>query len=585
MVAKALNLVDLDFIANKADLITFLSSQALFKDYDFTGSNMNLQCDLLAYNSNKHAFLTNMLLSEAHIDSAQLQSSVFSKAKELNYTPRSARSAVANVTVDFTATGVSQPYIIPKGSSFSTSIKNNSYVFTTAETISISSPNSEFSFTTNIYEGIYVKDTYVFNAPENDPYPRFRITNKNVDTSSLVVAVFENNTQEATTFQPATSLLGLDALDKVFFLQTGETGFYEIQFGDGIIGYIPKENSVIVLEYRITNAQLANGAKAFDIGFDPTGVNELDDIDPITINGIVTGGALSEQIESVRYFAPRHFQTQERCVVPTDYEILLKIAFPEINSVVAYGGEQLDPPRYGYVVVSIDLSELDTLPISKEKAYNEFLLARMPMSLKPLFIDPVHLYAQVTSIVRYNKNITLNTPAYIKSLVATSIANYNIEHLDDFKATLRYSALLEAIDDSDPSIISNITKIRAYKKFVPNIGVVGTYVINFGIPIKTGISSTGLTYKGALVYLEDDGNGVVSVFQYVNAKPITIGPIGTIDYDNGIVTINNVIIDAYIGNFVKVYAEPVDYDITTIKNSILSIESDEVLITTQALSA
>lgn len=584
MVAKALNLIDLDFLANKADLIEFLRNQPLFKDFDFAGSNMNLLCDLLAYNSNKHGFLTNMLLSEAHIDSAQLQSSVFSKAKELNYTPRSARSAIANVTVNFTATGASQPYIIPKGSSFSTSIKNNSYVFTTAETISVSSPNSEFTFTTNIYEGIYVKDTYVFNATESDPYPRFRITNKNVDTSSLVVAVFQDNTQEATTFQPATSLLGLDALDKVFFLQTGETGFYEIQFGDSIVGYAPKENSVIVLEYRVTNAQLANGAKAFDIGFDPTGVNELNDIDPVTIHDIVTGGATAEQIESVRYFAPRHFQTQERCVVPTDYEILLKIAFPEINSVVAYGGEQLDPPRYGYVVVSIDLSELDTLPISKEKAYNEFLLARMPMSLKPLFVDPVHLYAQVNSVVRYNKNITLNTPAYIKSLVTTSISNYNIDHLDDFKATLRYSALLEVIDDSDPSIISNITTIRAYKKFVPSIGAIGTYVINFGIPIKTGISSTGLTYKGTLVYLEDDGNGVVSVFQYVNAKPVTIGPIGTIDYDAGIVTLNHIIVDAYIGNFVKIYAEPVDPDITTIKNSILSIESDEVFVTTQALS-
>lgn len=584
MVSKALNLVDLDFASQKADLIAFLKAQDIFKDYDFTGSNLNLQADLLAYNSNKHAFLTNMLMSEAFMDSAQLSSSIFSHAKDLNYLPRSARSAVANVTVNFTATGVSQPYIIPKGSSFATLIKNNSYVFSIPETISVSSPNGYYSFTTNIYEGVYVKDSYVYQTTEATPYPTFRITNKNIDTTSLTVTVYEDNSTIATSFQPASSLLGLTSLDKVFFIQASETGYYEIQFGDGIIGYTPNQNSLIVLDYRITQADAANGAKAFSINFDPTGVNELNQIiQPITINGVVDGGAQPESSDSVRYYAPRHFQTQERCIVPDDYEVLMKIAFPEINAVTAYGGEQLDPPRYGFIVVSADIG-LDTLPISKENEYRAFLLKRMTMSMEPLFLDPGRSYVHVDTIIRYNINVTTNTPNYIQSLVATAISNYNIDNLNNFNVTLRYSRLTEDIDNADPSIVSNITNLMIYQKIIPVNGVSKTYTLNFNTPLKTGTNSTGFTIKGQHYFMQDDGNGDVQVYQYVNNKQVNVSTIGSIDYTKGIITLSSVLFDSYDGTHLKIYVTPSDPDIVASQQTILAIESDEVHITVQPIA-
>jgi len=587
MITKSLNLVDLDFAGQKNDLIEFLKGQTLFKDYDFEGSNLNILVDLLAYNGNKHAFLTNMLLSEAFLDSAQLTSSVFSHSKDLNYLPRSARSSRANITVDFVATGESQPYIIQKGSSFATLIKNTSYVFSIPETISVSSPNTQFSFTTDVYEGIYVKDSYVYNSTDLVPYPTFRLTNKNIDTTSLTVAVYEDNSTIATPFKYASSLLGLTELDKIFFLQASETGYYEIQFGDGIIGYTPKQNSLIVLDYRITSADLANGAKSFNINFDPTGAFaelNLSTTPSVLTNESATGGAKAEAIESVRYYAPRHFQTQERCVVPADYITLMKINFPEINAITAYGGEELEPARFGYVVISIDIPGLDTLPISKENDYNKFLLPRMPMSIMPLFIDPERTYVQVNTLVRYNINITTNTPNRIESLVSTAIANYNIVELNDFDVTLRFSQLTSDINEADPSIISNITSIKLYKKLNPNWGVSNNYTIDFKTKIVPGLSSTGFTYEYEHVYLQDSGTGDVQVFKYINNQTVIIDTIGTIDYEKGIIIMNDLIFDNYDGNYFKVYVTPADPDVSTMQHTILAIEADEVNMTIQQIS-
>ena len=183
MANTSLNLVDLDFYSLKNNFKNFLRNQPQYKDFDFNGSNMSVLLDVLAYNTFKNSFYTNMLFSEAFLDSAQLRGSVLSHAKELNYLPRSAKSSRARIKVDFEASGASQPYTIQKGSSLSTIVKNTNYTFTIPETIQVSSSNTSFSFETNIYEGIYVKDTYVYKDSTTS-IPRFRITNKNADLDS-----------------------------------------------------------------------------------------------------------------------------------------------------------------------------------------------------------------------------------------------------------------------------------------------------------------------------------------------------------------------------------------------------------------
>ena len=236
------DLVSLDFLQYKNSLKQYLQNNAYFKDYDFDGSNINVLLDLLSYNTFQNAFYLNMVMSESFLDSAQLKSSIVSHAKELNYLPKSITSAQATVNVVFQATGESQPYTIPKGSQFSALVKSNAYTFTTPEPILVTSANTTFSFQTDIYEGYYISDAYVFQ--QTDSTQRFKITNQAVDTQSIEVRVYEDGSQYGDIYKATDTLLGLDEYSKVFFLQATDNGYYEILFGDNIFGYKPKAGEI-----------------------------------------------------------------------------------------------------------------------------------------------------------------------------------------------------------------------------------------------------------------------------------------------------------------------------------------------------
>lgn len=596
--SKSINLVDFDFNSLKSDLIEFLKSQPLYKDYDFSGSNLNVLMDLLAYNTQKHAFLSNMLFSEAHIDSAQLNSSVISRAKNLNYVPRSARSSQARITCTFEASAENQPYVIQKGQSFSTLVKNDQYVFSLPNSIIVSSANNTFTFETDIYEGIYVKDTYIFKTTERVPYPSFKITNKNIDTTSLTVAVYEDNSTVPVSYNLATSLLGLNENSKVYFLQVGSNGFYEIMFGDGVLGYKPKENSSILLDYRISSLNKPNGASNFVINFDPTGnESELTNTPTTTTVTNAFGGDVPEDIESIRYYAPRYFQTQERAIIPSDYEVMLKTRFPEIEAISAYGGEEADPPQFGKVIITPYLPGFSTIPDSKKQKYYDFIKPRCPMI--PVFADPQFSYIAIDTLVRYNINLTSATADRIKSLVVNTIETYNNNILNDFNVILRLSNLISQIDSTDQSIISNQTTIKLYKKLYPLVGSVVNLVIPFDIELISNFSSTQSThnlniqktltstrfmYKGSLSQFEDDGNGNVRIVQFQGDVVTSVSDIGTIDYKTGLIVISNMVFDSYENNVLKIYVTPKDDDVYCKKNTIMTIESSEINTTIEAIS-
>lgn len=593
---------ELDFQANKNSLINHLRSQARFKDYDFNGSDINVLIDLLSKNTEKIAFYTNMAIAESFMDSAQLKASVFSKAKLLNYTPRSKRSARARVRVAFTATGDTQPYIIQKGRSFNTLIKNQSYVFSVPETITCASANTSFSFETDVYEGVYVKDVYVFRSDEVTPYPRFKITNGDVDTTSLSVVVFENDSEIGETYKLSTTLLGLDERSKVFFLQASEDGKFEITFGDGVIGRAVLEGARIVLDYRITQADLANGAAVFSINFDPTGsetelTGSFDENPSVVTLSPASSGAPSETIESVRYYAPRAFQVQERATAATDYSILLKTNFPEINAVDTYGGEEEVPPLMRKIIVSVDVSDVEGLPDSRKRDYYAFLKERMTIGFEPIFRDPVFTYLRIDSIVRYNVNVTASSKELIKTLVEDAVSLYNEEFLDDFRTTLRYSQLVRAIDAADDSIISNVTAVQMYKKSTPTLGSPSVLNYDFGTALASGqideagsnfgaetvMSSTAFTHRGERVMLQDDGEGKVFIVRSSGTGFSPVQEAGVINYDRGSISIRNVTFDDYDGSEFKVYVRPKDPDVVASRRNILSIEPSEVFITVQSL--
>jgi len=593
-----LDLVNIDPDLNKSSLINYLQSQSRFRGYDFTGDDISVILDLLGVNYYRNAFLLNMAISEGFIDSAQLQNDIKSHAKELNYTPRSMTSSVANVTVSFTATGESQPYILPKGASFASSVKNHNFSFSLAEPVIVSSPNNFFSFTTNIYEGIYVKDSYIYDSSLGLPMT-FQISNANVDTSSIVVNVFGNNSSVGENYNLATSLLDLDENSFVYFLQcAAANGNYEVLFGDGILGHKPLNGSLVVIDYRVTNGKKANGSSTFDINFDPTGANELINSPNIVTNNPAQGGGDAEDIETTRFYAPRWFQIQERAIVPYDYEVLLKQKFPEINAIHAYGGEILSPPQFGKVVITLDLSDIEGLPRSKIQQYTQFIKGRNPISIQPMFIPASHIYLQINSEIEYNVNVSLESEDTIKSIITNTITSFNEQYLNDFDVTFYYSQFSKALDNADPSIVSNETDVKVYQKAQPT-DVSQNFVFNFAIPLANNIpqlasdhgtnlektvSSTSFVYKGKLSYLEDDGAGTMRIVNLNGNNFTTAANTGTVDYDNGIVKLTNFGVDSFSGDNLLILVKARDQNIVAKQNNIISIEPSEIHLTAEIAS-
>lgn len=594
---SSIDLTTLDFDSQVQALKNHLKSQEIFRDYDFEGSNLKVLIELLSYNSFKNAFLVNMLFSEGFLDSAQLLSSAISHAKKLNYVPRSYRSAVARVRVTFTATSEHAPYIIRKGQPFTTIVKSKSYTFTNPETLIVSSTNTSFSFETDIYEGNFLQDTYTFRAGVENQ--RFRVTNPNIDTRSIAVVVYEDNKTVGDTYRLSSSLLDVSATSKVYFIQGAEDGTYEILFGDGNIGYQPKDNSLIVIEYRVSGGTGPNGAKKFTTDFDVTGGYAETLSTPVTnVLEIARDGSERESIDSIRYYAPRHFQVQERAVTAQDYEISLQTQFPEILAVHAFGGEELDPPQYGRVIVSLALDGVNGLPDSKRREYYSFLKRRTPFTIDPVFVEAEYSYLSVDTLVRYNVNVTAASSETIKTLVMDAVLTYRNLHLNDFNSILRYSKLSGAIDEADPSIVSSITEVSIYKKISPILGEKTNFNINFAIPLrndfpgKTKIHkvqaartlwSSPFLYSGDSCTIEDDGDGTVRIIKVNSLVHETIIDIGTIDYDTGKVSLVDFAVDSFVGDYLKIYALPRDPDVVVSQHTILTIEDAEVSIGVQEI--
>lgn len=599
MANNVINLVGLDFDNLKASFIDYLKNQQQFKDYDFVGSNMNVLLDVLSHNTFKNAFYLNMVASEAFLDSAQLRESIISHAKELNYVPRSARSAKATLRYQFTNNSINS-IEIPRGTTYTTTVGFNMLTFVTNERRVISSPTGVYDFTLDIYEGQYVTDSFLIDDTLVDQ--RFILTNENIDTTSMTVRVYENDGNEISDYTLATTLLGVSSTSKVYFLQAAEKGKYEVVFGNNIIGQRPKNRAIVGVEYRVTKGDLGNEATKFALAEDITG---LGNITPVIYSEVSEapamsmGGAAAETNESIKFNAPRHFQIQERAITSSDYEVMMKQKFPEINAISVYGGETVSPPRYGKVFVAVDISNVDGVPTSKKNEYYNFLKSRTSLSIDPIITEPEMLYYSVNSNVKYNINVTDKKNEDIKSIVTEAIKNFNEIYLDDFNSTLYYSKLIADIDNSDTSIISNDTFILIYKKIEPKIGVSQSFVINFythllgtnelankhSVDALHSIRSTPFTYNGELVSFGDDGMGGLTIAKTIGDSHSIIARVGTVNYETGRVAINNVIFEGYLGDSIKIYALPKDKDVSSSKNIILTVEDNEIKINVTQVSA
>jgi len=584
----SINLVNLDFTSLKESFKTYLKTQNTFKDYDFEGSNINVLLDVLSYNTYMNTFYLNMIGNEMFLDSAQLRESVISRAKELNYTPRSFKSARATVTLTIQTDGSVASVTMPKGTTFNTRVGSNTFTFSTDENKVISGANSIFvSNEIVIYEGQYVNDTFTVN--NSDTSQRFMLSNPTIDTDSLTVTVLEDNGAEILSYLRATSLFDKQANSQIFFVQGAENDKYEVLFGDGVLGRKPKDNSIVVCEYRICKGELPNGA----FKFTSDGAIQTFSNVAVTTVSAAAQGAIHESIESVKFNAPRYFTTQERAITAEDYRNLLLLNFPEINAVSVYGGEEAVPPVFGKVFIAVDLKNVDGVPDIRKQQYYNFIKPRSSLSIDPVFIDPDFMNVDIFSTVRYNLNTTALNSESLKELILTAIRGFNGTYLDDFNTTLRYSSLVKTIDATDRSILSNDTTIRPIRVVLPETGIEKNYDIDFAQELENDfaevgkshpsnyistIESTNFVVQNKLVSLEDDGKGNITTITLDGTNNVVVNTVGTVDYMTGKVQLKRLNITEYTGSGIKIFARTKRKDISSLLRTILTIKDEDVRI-------
>jgi len=586
--ATSNDLTTLDFAAIKENLKLYLKNQDLFRDYDFEASNINVLLDVLAYNTSLNGFYLNMVANEMFLDSALLRDSIVSHAKELNYIPRSFRSAQARVNITLRDNSENATVLIPRGTSFTGTSGNRNFTFTTNQNIQAFSTATQNTFLATdvvLYEGDYVQDSYV--ADTQNPV-RYLITNKTIDTTSLRVTVIEDNGATVLNYDIRDSLFGLGATSQVFFLQAAENDSYEILFGDGVIGRQPKNNSIVLIEYRACNGELPNGIGTFTAD---------DDITTATVTNIrvlskASGGSIPESVESIKFNAPRAFTTQERVVTAQDYATLLKANFSEINDIAAYGGEEFDPPQFGKVIIAVDLKNTDSLPDTYRAKYRDFIKPRSPLSIDPVFIVPNYMYLTVNSNVKYDITQTSLGVDDMKSLVVSAIQSFNFNNLNGFNKTLRYSKFVAAIDGAQDAIISNDTTVEATQFISLNISERTNYTIDFGMPLvndigqKIGEHSSNqravvhtdtFLYQGEQCSIEDDGLGNLVIIKSTLGTHTQLTQIGSVNYETGVLRINNFLPQDQTPQL-KITVTPREKDITAKNRSILRVLDADISV-------
>lgn len=594
MANTALNLVTLDFDTVKNNLKNFLKSQDVFKDYDFEGSNINVLLDLLAYNTNLNAFYLNMMASEMFLDSAQLRASVVSRAKELNYTPRSYKSSKALVNMQFAQSGLSV-LEIPAGTTFTGKNANGSYTFVSNTSV-FSYPSSGY-FTVNnypIYEGTSVVDSFTMNYGIEGQ--QFVLTNINVDTDTIIVTVLENNGANTIQYTEASSLFGLDANSAVFFVQGLADTSYELVFGDNNFGRKPQDGAIILATYRISNGTDGNGCTNFTINTNLGTVNGLSSALSYTLTAANSSynGSNSESIESIRYNAPRHYQTQERAVTTNDFKTIVLQNYTDVKAVNVYGGETVTGSvNYGKVYISPVTQSGFNLSDAEKNDIIYFLKNKCTLGITPVIVDPDYLYILVNVNVSYDPNVTNKTPNDIEAIVTAAIQQYNSQNLIDFDTTFSLSRFESAINNSDDSILSNQTKTTLRKDVTPLLNEPVTISLDFHNALIPGSIITSQFNSETSTYVYTDYNPNLNTFVIqqadhspvviINTKPViylkdvinnSFVEAGTIDYDNGIIKLKTINVLSIPNQMYSIQfsATPLNQDIKTKQNDVIEID-------------
>ena len=602
------NFTNLDFEQVKTSLIEYLRSNSNFTDYDFEGSNLSTIIDLLAYNTYITSYNANMVANEVFIDSATLRENVVSLARNIGYLPKSRKAATSSVSFFVNTTNI-QPapasITLNRGTVATSqgSFAGVSGSFCILDDITVPVVNNIATFNNvPVYEGTFLTKNFTYNA--QNPFQKFIVPNAGVDTELMRVSVKASESSTASTkYALQDSLFYVGSDSKVFYLQEVEDERYELIFGDGIFGKKLEEGNYITVRYLVTNGDAGNGLSNFAFNGRLTYVRDGQEytissgISLLTTEFSSRGGSSIESVDSIKKYAPRIYASQNRAVTADDYETLIPSRiYPDTESISVFGGEEVVPPQYGKVFISIKPKFGDFLPNLIKENIKLKLKKYAVSGIVPEILDLKYLFIETSSRVYYNTNLAPSS-AQVSSVVQNNASKYaNSSELNKYGARFKYSKFLKIVDDSHDSITSNITTVRMRRDLRIAANSIAEYQIGFGNRMQV-LNDEGYNIKttafqvagiGGNVYLSDvpDSDrltGSLFLFSLPNVgsrnPSIVKSNVGSIDYEKGIITINAInLVDGLLKDgqpVIEIEATPTSNDVIGLQDLYLQLDNSK----------
>ena len=573
---------NLDFDQIKTQIKDYLRANSSFTDFDFEGSNFSVLIDTLAYNTYITAFNSNMTVNESFLDSATLRENVVSLARNIGYVPRSRSAAKAEISFSVQINDILTSTLdLEAGLVCVGNTNDTNYIFSIPERVVTTVDANQTATFSNVpvYQGSFLQKSFVVDGSLDQ---RFLLDNPYIDSSTIVVRIRDsvNDVSEGREYIAADNILNINNTSEIYLLQEIQDEKYELLFGDGFFGKKLENGNVIDVSYIITDGKDGNGASNFvfsgrfrdDQGNVEVPTNSI----TITTNQNAINGSDIESVDSIKYFAPRIYSSQYRAVTARDYEAIIQNIYPNTESVSVVGGEELDPPQFGNVIISIKpkngdyISDFDRSNIlAKLKQYSLSGINQQIIDLKVLFVE-------IDSAVYYNSSQVTNINN-LKSRITNTLTTFRESNINKFGGRFKYSKICQTIDNVDDAVTSNITRVIIRRNLKSLINQFAQYELCFGNkfhinPEGFNIKSTGFKISGSddTYYFTDvpktDTTGTISIVKdsaEEGTYTVYVKSAGTVDYTKGEVIINTVNITSTVepNNIVEIQAIPESNDI------------------------
>ena len=588
---------NLDFDQIKSQIKSYLRANSDFKDFDFDGSNFSILIDTLAYNTYITAFNSNMVVNESFLDSATLRENVVSLARNIGYVPRSRSAAKAQISFTVNTTSNTSTLTLAAGLVCIGASESSTITFSIPSSITSTVVNGVATFNNiDVYQGTFLRKQFLVDGSLDQ---RFLLDNSFIDSSTIVVNVTgPNETTLGREYSVASNILNIDSTSETYLIQEVQDEKYELLFGDGYFGKKLENGSTITATYIITDGKSGNGSANFSyvgrvLDSDNNPVVPTNSIS-ITTNQSAANGGDIESIDSIKYFAPRIYASQYRAVTARDYEAIIQSIYPNTESVAVVGGEELDPPEFGQVLISIKPKNGDFVSDFDKQSILSKLKNYALSGINQKIIDLKVLYVEIDSAIYYNSSQVSNVNE-IKTKVISVLNTFSTSNINKFGGRFKYSKLGQIIDGSDVSITSNITRVIIRRNMKCLLNQSAQYELCYGNKFKKNsggfnIKSTGFTLANqtGTLYFTDvpdatSNMGTLSVVRessVANEYTVIIKSAGTIDYDKGEIIINTLNITSTVAtnNIIEIQACPDSNDVIGLKDLYLSFSVSDSTI-------